>query len=88
MFGNRQHSLTLAVGESKGDGIYFATVSNIEEGNEKQIWKWEDNLLVSKWNTDYVLDGSASRYIVTRRTNSIYQKWRFAQEDGDVLILL
>ena len=43
MFGNRQHSLTLAVGESKGDGIYFATVSNIEEGNEKQIWKWEDN---------------------------------------------
>ena len=79
MLGNRQHSLTLAVGESRGDGTFYATVSYIEKGVDKQIWKWEGNFLISKWNPDYVFDGSTAIYIISKRNDrNIHQKWRLS----------
>ena len=81
MFGNRQHSLTLAVGNSRGDGSYYATVSDIMEGDDSQVWKWDGDWLASKWNTEYVLDGSSSPYIIAKRTESKYQKWRSGRDN-------
>ena len=76
MFGNRQHNHTLGLGSLKSPGVYWTSVSAMKKGNEKQMWKWEGDLLVSKWNPDYVKDGSVTPYIVAKRTNSKYQKWR------------
>ena len=77
MFGNRQHNHTLTAGISKGDGTYHAIVILIEKGNTKQMWKWDGQLLVSKWNPDYVFDASVAPYILAKRTGSKYQNWRF-----------
>ena len=81
MFGNRQHSLTLAVGNSRDDKSYYATVSDIMEGDDRQVWKWDGDWLASKWNTEYVLDGSSSPYIIAKRTESKYQKWRSGRDN-------
>ena len=81
MFGNRQHSLTLAVGNSRGDGTYYATVSDFQVGDSRQVWKWEGDWLVSKWNTEYVLDGSSDLYIISKRNKSKYQRWRFSMKN-------
>ena len=76
MIGNRQDNQFLTVGEKKEDGIFSSVVDGRKEGNKKQTWKWEGDLLVSQWNTDYVFDGSVSPYTVQRRSGSKYQNWR------------
>jgi hypothetical protein len=76
MFGNRQHNHTLGVGSLYPDGVYISSVSEMKEGNTKQMWKWEGDLLVSRWNTEYVFDGSVLPFIIAKRTGSKYQKWR------------
>ena len=76
MFGNRQNDFTLGVGDIKSSGVYKTLVSARREGDEKQMWKWDGDYLVSKWNPEYVKDGSVTPYTVAKRKNSIYQKWR------------
>ena len=57
MFGNRQHNHTLGVGVGVA-GFYISSVTEMKKGNNKQMWKWEGDLLVSRWNQKYVYDGS------------------------------
>eukprot|EP00092_Neocalanus_flemingeri_P054428 GFUD01064088.1.p1 GENE.GFUD01064088.1~~GFUD01064088.1.p1 ORF type:complete len:450 (+),score=118.29 GFUD01064088.1:1308-2657(+) len=78
MFGNRQHNHTLSIGSARSDGTYISSVELMAKENKKQIWKWDGELLVSKWNLDYVFDGSVMPFIIAKRTGSIFQNWRFS----------
>ena len=77
-FGNRQNNHTLSIGKLKSSHVYQNKVVARREGDEKQVWKWDGDYIVSKWNPEYVLDASVNPYIVTKRKkpNNKYQNWR------------
>ena len=77
MFANRQDNFTLGVGRWKSSGVYKTWVSKRREGDRKQMWKWDGDYLVSRWNPNYVKDGRNTHYTVRKRNNSKFQKWRF-----------
>ena len=73
MVGNRQNRETMTVGSKIKDDTYSAVVTEREEGNSKQIFKWDEGMLVSKWNEDFVLDGTNSPYKVSKKSGTNYQ---------------
>ena len=75
MVGNRQNNKKMTV-EKESDDTYGAYIKEREEGNSKQIWKWDEGMLVSKWNEDFVLDGTNSPYKVSKKSGTNYQNWR------------
>ena len=76
MIGNRQNNKTLTVGSKIKDDTYKAVVTEREDGNPKQIFKWDEGMLVSKWNEDFVWDGTLDLYRFAKKSGTNHQNWR------------